>query len=271
VKLRKAAGAAALELAPGPVVEEVTGAPVGFAGPVRGPAIRTIFDVSVKSVVNAVTGANEKDRHYAGVVPGRDFTVTEEADISSARGGDGCPRCDGALAERRGIEVGHIFKLGYKYTRSMNLTVLDEHGKPVHPIMGCYGIGVNRTMAAIIEQHHDGKGIIWPITVAPFEAHLVGITKTADEERQVDEIYGELTRNGVDVLFDDRKASPGVKFADADLIGIPIRVTMGKNYWQKGQIEIKLRGGAEVIIAGRDGLLQAVKGLKEKEYDRLRG
>ncbi len=271
VKLRKAAGAAALELAPGSVVEEVTGAPVGFAGPVKGPAIRTIFDVSVKGIANAVTGANEKDRHYAGVAPGRDFTVAEEADITSARGGDGCPRCDGALAERRGIEVGHIFKLGYKYTRSMNLTVLDEHGKPVHPVMGCYGIGVNRTMAAVIEQHHDGKGIIWPITVAPFEAHLVGITKTADEERRVDEVYGELARSGVDVLYDDRKASPGVKFADADLIGVPIRVTMGKNYWQKGEIEIKLRGGAEVIVTGRDDLLQTVKGLREKEYERFRG
>jgi prolyl-tRNA synthetase len=173
------------------------------------------------------------------------------------------------MDERKGIEVGHIFKLGYKYTKSMELTVLDENGKAVHPIMGCYGIGINRTMAAVIEQHNDEKGIVWPMTVAPFQVHLVGIAKTEDEIAAVDEIYETLAGAGVEVLYDDRKASPGVKFADADLIGMPVRVTVGKSYFKDGEIEVKLRGESEATRVPRDKFLAHVRGLIEKEWGRF--
>ncbi|TAL37180.1 MAG: proline--tRNA ligase [Spirochaetes bacterium] len=266
VKLRNALKAAELELAPNNVVEEVTGAPVGFAGPVSKRTVRMIFDTGVAGIANAITGANEVDRHYAGVNPGRDFKIAEQTDITSARKGDACPRCSTAMDEKKGIEVGHIFKLGYKYTKSMELTVLDERGKAVHPIMGCYGIGVNRTMAAIVEQHYDGKGIIWPITVAPFQVHLVGIAKTEDEARAVDEIYDTLCHAGIEVLYDDRKASPGVKFADADLIGIPIRITAGKGFFQSGEVEIKLRRSTEVAKQPVGGLVTSLHSMIEEEY-----
>lgn len=269
VKLKNALGALELELAADSVVEEVTGAPVGFAGPVTEKAVRAVFDLSVRDARNAVTGANEKDRHYTGVNPGRDFQITEQADITSAVKGDACPRCGAAMDERKGIEVGHIFKLGYKYTKSMELTVLDENGKAVHPIMGCYGIGINRTMAAVIEQHNDEKGIVWPMTVAPFQVHLVGIAKTEDEIAAVDEIYETLAGAGVEVLYDDRKASPGVKFADADLIGMPVRVTVGKSYFKDGEIEVKLRGESEATRVPRDKFLAHVRGLIEKEWGRF--
>jgi prolyl-tRNA synthetase len=268
VKLKNALGALELELAPDSVVEEVTGAPVGFAGPISEKNVRTICDLSIRAARNAITGANEKDRHYAGVNPGRDFIIKEEADITSAVKGDACPRCGAPLDERKGIEVGHIFKLGYKYTKSMNLTVLDENGKAVHPIMGCYGIGVNRTMAAVIEQHNDEKGIAWPMTVAPFQVHLVGIAKSDEEISAVEEIYEMLANAGIEVLYDDRRASPGVKFADADLIGMPIRVTVGKSYFKDGEIEIKLRRESEVVRVVKDAFIGHIRGLVEKEWGR---
>ncbi|RPI96119.1 MAG: proline--tRNA ligase, partial [Spirochaetales bacterium] len=251
VKLKNALGALEVELAPDAIVEEVTSAPVGFAGPVTKKPVRTVFDLSIRTTRNAITGANEKDKHYAGVKAGRDFDIAQEADITSAVKGDACPQCGAALDERKGIEVGHIFKLGYKYAKSMNLTVLDENGKAVHPIMGCYGIGVNRTMAAVIEQHNDNKGISWPMTVAPFQVHLVGIAKSEDEISAVEEIYEMLTNAGIEVLYDDRKASPGVKFADADLIGMPVRVTIGKSFFKDGEIEVKLRRESEIARVGK--------------------
>jgi len=268
VKLKNALGALEVELAPDSVVEDVTGAPVGFAGPVTKKKIRTIFDPAISNAHNAITGANERDRHFAGVNPERDFQITEQADITSAVKGDACPRCGAAMNERKGIEVGHIFKLGYKYTKSMNLTVLDESGKAVHPIMGCYGIGVNRTMAAVIEQHNDEKGIVWPMTVAPFQAHLVAIAKTDEETAAVDEIYDMLSGAGIDVLYDDRRASAGVKFADADLIGMPIRVTVGKSYFKDGEIEVKLRSESEAKRVPKDEFLGHIRGLIEKEWGR---
>ncbi len=269
VKLKNALGALEVELAPDAIVEEVTSAPVGFAGPVTKKPVRTVFDLSIRTTRNAITGANEKDKHYAGVKAGRDFDIAQEADITSAVKGDACPQCGAALDERKGIEVGHIFKLGYKYAKSMNLTVLDENGKAVHPIMGCYGIGVNRTMAAVIEQHNDNKGISWPMTVAPFQVHLVGIAKSEDEISAVEEIYEMLTNAGIEVLYDDRKASPGVKFADADLIGMPVRVTVGKSFFKDGEIEVKLRRESEIARVGKDAFIGHVRGLIEKEWGRF--
>lgn len=260
-KLKNALGAVELELAPDSVVEEVTGAPVGFAGPVTDKKILKIFDVSVQDVVNGITGANEKDRHYTGVQPGRDFKIEKEADITSAIEGDRCPKCGAEMYVKKGIEVGHIFKLGYKYTKSMEVSVLDEQGKAVTPIMGCYGIGVNRTMAAVVEQHFDERGILWPREVTPFDLHLVGLGKDANEITQVDEIYAELIANGYDVLYDDRKASPGFKFADADLIGIPLRITVGKSYFNNGEIEIKLRSEKEIQKIKKQDLIMSIGSL----------
>ncbi|MBN2157842.1 MAG: proline--tRNA ligase [Spirochaetes bacterium] len=260
-KLARAAGAAAVELAPDEVVVETTGAPVGFAGPVTTKNIRMVFDISVKHVVNGITGANKKDVHYEGVSPGRDFSIQEEADITCAEQGDPCPRCGSAMNMKKGIEVGHIFKLGYKYTRSMSVSVLDESGAEVTPIMGCYGIGVNRTMAAIVEQHNDERGIIWPVSVAPFDAHLVGLGKSGDEIAVTDAIYDMLVDGGIDVLYDDRKASPGVKFADADLTGVPVRITIGKTYFQSGEIEVKQRKGSEIFKVNKEALVDRIKEL----------
>jgi prolyl-tRNA synthetase len=242
-------------------VETVTGAPVGFAGPVTDKKIRIIFDLAVKDIKNAITGANEKDKHYTGVNSERDYKISEEADITSAEEGDLCPLCGTPLYVKKGIEVGHIFKLGYKYTKSMNVSVLDESGKSITPIMGCYGIGVNRTMAAIIEQNNDNRGIIWPQSVSPFDLHLVGIYKTDDEKKEIDKIYEILKTSGLDVLYDDRKASPGFKFADADLVGIPVRVIIGKGFFEKGEIEIKKRKTGEVEIIDREHLTKKINSL----------
>ncbi len=245
-KLKNYVNAVELNLASDEIVQHFTGAPFGFAGPVGLKDARVIFDISVKDLSNAFTGANKKDYHYSGVNPVRDFEIKEEADVASARSGDICPKCGASMYEKKGIEVGHIFKLGYKYTKAMNLTVLDEKGEAVTPIMGCYGIGVNRTMAAIVEQCSDERGIIWPKEVTPFHVHLVGISKTDEETKAVDDIYDKLMNAGIDVLYDDRKASPGFKFADADLIGIPLRITAGKNFFANGELEFKERSKKEI-------------------------
>ena len=257
-KLKNFLGASELELASDDIIVKVTGAPVGFAGPVGSPGIRTVFDVSVRDTFNAVTGANKKDVHYSGVNPGRDFEIQEEADITSAMAGDACPLCANAMNEKKGIEVGHIFKLGYMYTKAMNVSVLDETGKSITPIMGCYGIGVNRTLASVIEQHNDEHGIIWPAAISPFDVHLVGLGKTTEEASLVDEIYNFLNEKGYETLYDDRKTSPGIKFADADLLGMPVRITAGKTFFKDGEIELKSRSTGENIKAKLSELPQAI-------------
>jgi prolyl-tRNA synthetase len=258
-KLARALGASGLEIAPDSVVEEVTGAPVGFAGPVTQKDVRVLYDLSVKNVENGITGANRKDVHFTGVNPARDFTIKAEADITFAEEGDACPRCGSALYAKKGIEVGHIFKLEYKYTNAMNVKVLNEAGEEMTPIMGTYGIGINRTMAAIVEQHNDDKGIIWPREVSPFDVHLVGLGKNEKDIQETDAIYEMLVKNGFDVLYDDRKASPGYKFADADLIGLPVRVTIGNNYFQKGELEIRLRKDWQVSRVKKDSIVEVLK------------
>ena len=272
VKLKNVLGAVELALASDSVVEDVTGAPVGFAGPIlrEGKTIRIIFDTEVKHIVNGITGANEKDKHYKGVKPGRDFAIKEEADITLVVAGDKCPRCGYPLTEKKGIEVGHIFKLGYKYTKAMNVTVLDQNGKAITPIMGCYGIGVNRTMAAVIEQHHDERGIIWPMTVAPFQVHCISLAKNDDEEKLAEQVYMQLLQAGIDVLYDDRKASPGFKFGDADLIGIPIRITLGKAFFgDSSQVEVKLRNKDEKVLVAKDAIVEYCQNLITKELQAL--
>ena len=263
IKLKNHIGAVDFELAPDTVVEKVTNAPVGFAGPVNDFSIRTVFDVSVSDIKNAITGANLRDKHYCGVNAGRDFKIKDEAEITVAVEGDMCPKCGAAMSARKGIEVGHIFKLGYKYSNSMKVSVLDVNGKETKPIMGCYGIGVNRTMAAVVEQHHDERGIVWPISIAPFHIHLVGLTKDDNDKQKVEEIYQIILDFGLDVLYDDRKASPGFKFADADLAGIPVRITVGKSYFSNGEIEIKLRKSQDIKKVSVDKLKSILKEIQK--------
>jgi len=258
-KLNNYLGSHELHLTADEVVVEFTGAPVGFAGPVTEKNIRIIYDISVKDMRNAITGANKKDTHYTGVNPVRDFIIKEEADITTARAGDICPACGSHMYEKKGIEVGHIFKLGYKYTEAMKLTVLDENGKGVTPIMGCYGIGVNRTMAAVVEQNNDERGIIWPKSVTPFHVHFIGIAKTDEETAAIDRIYDTLLDSGIDVLYDDRKASPGFKFADADLIGIPPRITAGKGFFANGELEVKERDKKDLRNVPADMIVEEIR------------
>jgi prolyl-tRNA synthetase len=265
-KLKNILGCNELELAPDKVVEEITGAPVGFAGPANDFKVKTIFDIAIKNKKNAITGANKADLHFKGVNPGRDFNIEHEADIVNVIEGDLCPSCEKPLSVKRGIEVGHIFKLGYKYTKAMNLTVLDNNGKAATPIMGCYGIGVTRTLAAVVEQNYDEHGLIWPMSVAPYHVHLVGIAKKDEDKEVVESIYKLMIDCGIEVLFDDRKMSPGVKFANADLIGLPLRVTVGRSFFEKGEIELKVRKTGETTTVNQEDL---VKTLKKHIEDKL--
>jgi prolyl-tRNA synthetase len=251
VKLKNLLGAVHLQLASEQKIEQVTGAPQGFAGPVGIAGVRIVADETVMGLPVAATGANRADTHLVGVVPGRDFSPLQVADLRRARAGDPCPRCPGQLVERRGIEVGHVFKLGTKYSAAMKCAFLDHEGREHPMIMGCYGLGVGRTAAAAIEQNHDDRGIIWPVPLAPFEVLLVLLNSDQPEVvAAADRLYEELAGAGVDVLYDDRSERPGVKFNDADLIGFPVRVVVGSRGLADGQVEISLR---------RDGVKRMVK------------
>ncbi len=260
-KIRRARKAAKLELAPPDVIQKVTGAAVGFSGPVgMKEKIPILADRDIQCMVNAVVGANEVDAHLTGVNLGRDFEVEQFADLRNAVDGDPCPRCSAKLALRHAIEVGHVFKLGTKYTEALGAKFLDadEQLKPI--IMGCYGIGVNRIVAGLIETNHDKDGIIWPMSVAPYEVVLT-LVKVPDEPSMAvaKELHDRLTAAGVDVLLDDRDCRAGVKFKDADLIGIPLRVVIGERGLKEGKLEVKwrwnkdaekidLEGAAETLV-----------------------
>lgn len=247
VKLKRELSVQTLQLAGDEVVRKATGAPVGFAGPV-GLKIPVYADYSVKGVSNGVMGANEADAHLVNVSPSRDFKA-EYLDVRNAVAGDRCPRCSGSLVIKRGIEVGHIFKLGTKYSEAMGATFLDESGAEKPMIMGCYGIGIGRTAAASVEQNHDEFGIIWPAPLAPFDCEVVPVNvKDAESLKVAEEIYSTLRASGVDALLDDRDERAGVKFKDADLIGIPLRVTVGERNLKQGLVEIKERRSGEVKL-----------------------
>ena len=246
VKVKNAVGANWIQLAEPEVIEKITGAPVGFAGPVNLDFDNILIDRSVLSVKNGVTGANEKDYHFVNVNPGRDFSVPEERvmNLRLPVKGDRCPRCGAELEFSRGIEVGHIFKLGTKYSEAMKATFLDRDGKEKPFIMGCYGIGVTRVAAAAIEQNHDENGIIWPITIAPFEVIIIPTNWDKEEVRETAEkIYEELIEAGIEVIIDDREERAGFKFKDADLIGYPFKIVVGERGLKKGVVEIKSRRG----------------------------
>ena len=234
-----------LELADERTIEEVTGGPLGFSGPL-GLKIPLYADMDLKFMENFVIGGNERDVHVVDANLG-DFAVKGFYDVKVAVAGDKCPRCDsGKLVATRGIEVGHIFKLGLKYSQAMNATFLDSEGKEQFMIMGCYGIGVGRTVAAAIEQGNDENGMILPIPIAPFEVDVLPVNTTHAESMDVARtIYDELLGKGIDVIMDDRDERPGVKFKDCDLIGIPLRVTIGERGLKDGIVEIKKRESKE--------------------------
>jgi prolyl-tRNA synthetase len=234
-----------LELADERTIEEVTGVPLGFSGPI-GLKIPLYADMDLKVMEDFVIGGNERDVHVVDANLG-DFAVKGFYDIKVAVAGDPCPRCDaGRLVATRGIEVGHIFKLGLKYSQAMNATFLDSEGKEQFMIMGCYGIGVGRTVAAAIEQGNDENGMILPIPIAPFEVAVLPVNTTHAESVDVARaIYDELLSKGIDAVMDDRDERPGVKFKDCDLIGIPLRVTIGERGLKEGIVEIKRRESKE--------------------------
>jgi prolyl-tRNA synthetase len=242
VKLKNALGAAHLQLASEAKVEQLSGGAMGFSGPVGLKDVRVVADPEVMRMAVAATGANRADYHLVGVAPGRDFTADLVADIRVARAGDPCPRCGKPLVVKRGIEVGHIFKLGTKYSKAMACNYLDENGGMQPMIMGCYGLGVGRTVAAAVEQNHDEVGIVWPRPLAPFEVELIALNPDVSAVRDAAEkLYAELSEAGVEVFYDDREERPGVKFNDADLIGFPVRVVVGKKGVEQGQAELSLR------------------------------
>jgi len=248
IKLARVLGTPNFGMANPEDIEKVTGGPLGFSGPVGLKDVRILADRTVKGACNVVTGANQADAHYVNVNLGRDFDVAEFHDLVTVVAGDICVRCGKPLGTWRGIEVGQIFKLGTKYSRIMKATFLDEEGKE-HPfVMGCYGIGVTRTVAAAVEQNNDKDGIIWPISIAPFEVHVLPTNVTDPELREAAEsIYEGLTELGIQVLLDDRDERPGNKFKDADLVGTPIRVTVGEKSLKEGKVEIRMRKTGEVV------------------------
>ncbi|MEA2563352.1 MAG: prolyl-tRNA synthetase [Acidobacteriota bacterium] len=231
-----------LALASEDKVREVTKAPVGFAGPVGLSGLRIVADETVRNMTDFATGANKDDAHYTGVNWGRDADLSEFVDLLLVSGGDPCPRCEGTLELFRGIEVGHIFKLGTKYSEKLGCNFTDEDGQERPMIMGCYGLGIGRTVAAAIEQNHDADGIIWPRPLAPFEVLLAALNPDDGEVRRVaEQIYGQLLEKGIEVLYDDRDERPGVKFKDADLVGFPVRVVVGAKSLADGKVEVSLR------------------------------
>lgn len=269
VKLSNVLGGAELFLADDKDVYDVTGAPVGFAGPVNPKMkVKMIADLSVKEMKNFIIGANKKDYHYLNANLNRDFTVDEYADIRLAKSGDNCSCCkDGVLKSFEGIEVGHIFKLGYKYTKEMGVQFLDSEGNKPEPIMGCYGVGIDRTIATVIEQNNDKDGIIWPLSIAPYKVILLPLTEEGDEIAT--NLYDELWEQGIETLLEDRDLRPGAKFKDADLIGIPIRVTFGKRSLEQGKAELKIRTEKEASLVDLASLKSEIQKIIEEDKKQL--
>ena len=270
-KLSNALGGLDIKLADEDIVKEVTGARVGFASPIGlKKKIRIFADNSIKTVADAIVGGNKDDTHIKNVNINRDFNIDVWGDFRAAKEGDRCPECGEKLYQKKGLELGHIFKLGDKYTEAFNFTVLDENNKAVTPIMGCYGIGVNRALASVIEQNYDDKGIIFPISVAPYEAIVVAIDKETEESfKKAEEIYNALSSVGVETMFDDRKERLGVKLNDCDLIGIPMRIIVGKKSLERGVVEFKLRRDAEGVEVKIKDIVEYVKAKKKELFDEI--
>ena len=241
VKLARLLRVTEVQLAAPETVKTITGAPMGFAGPVGLQKIRILADHSIKGMRNMVIGANQADTHYLDANCGRDFTIDQFADLRNAQTGDLSPRGDGTLTLAKGIEVGQVFLLGAKYSQSMNATILDDKGQERLAIMGCYGIGVGRTAASSIEQNHDERGIIWPYPIAPFHVHLIPVSQSDKASQATAGLYDTLVAAGFEVLWDDREERAGVKFNDADLIGAPFQLIVGDKGLADGVVEVKVR------------------------------
>jgi prolyl-tRNA synthetase len=264
-KLKAFLDAEKLQLAEEEKVEEITLAPKGFAGPI-GLSIPIIADLDIQEMANFVTGANEKDTHLISVNIKRDFRVSQFSDLRRFSEGDLCPLCGKETKTDKGIEVGHTFKLGTKYSKPMAATFLDDQGDEKEIVMGCYGIGVGRTVAAAIEQSYDENGIIFPMPIAPFRVLILPVNMKIDLLRETaEELYQILLDEDDEVLYDDRDESPGVKFKDADLIGIPLRLTLGEKNLKKGLVEIKKRKTGEVILVKKEEAISKVKEMIAEE------
>ncbi len=258
-KLRRLLNANKVELADEATIERVTGAPVGFAGPVGlKEGVKIVADPTIKEMVNVVVGANKPEKHLVNVNLDRDFKVDLFGDVRNAVVGDACPRCGAPLTMQNAIEVGHVFKLGTKYTEALNAKYLDESGSLQTIIMGCYGIGVSRIIAGLAETSHDDFGIIWPVALAPYEVCVCPV-KATDEESMAaaQKIADGLEAACVDVILDDRDERPGVKFKDADLIGFPVRITIGKSL-KDGQVEVKWRWDSSSSLVGVDEVVETL-------------
>jgi prolyl-tRNA synthetase len=241
VKLKRALKAEQARLLEDDEIKNLLASLPGFAGPVGlTDAVKVIADHGLNGLSEMVCGANEKDHHLVQVQVGRDFQPAY-ADLRSAAAGDPCGRCGSSFDIRRGIEVGHVFFLGQKYSKAMEAEVLDESGKARSLTMGCYGIGVGRTAAAAIEQNHDDLGMKWPMPIAPFQVILLSLGKDEELIQASQKLYDEMTNAGIEVLWDERPERPGVKFKDADLLGIPLRLTLGKRGLKEGLVELKDR------------------------------
>jgi prolyl-tRNA synthetase len=262
IKLKNCMGWAEMQMATEEDILTITGSPVGFLGPrdlkVKVPVIA---DLAIQALVNTVIGANQKDMHFTNANLGRDFTPDQFVDIRNVEAGDPCPRCkSGRLEMWRGIEVGHVFKLGTKYSTALNATYLDANGKEQIIFMGCYGIGIGRTVAAAIEQNHDENGIIFPLPIAPFHCSVVAVnTKDSGVMAAAEEIYFKLEKLGIEALFDDRDERPGVKFKDNDLIGIPLRIVVGSKGLADGKVELKIRKTGEMLSLSIDEAIEQVQ------------
>ncbi|MBF2345501.1 proline--tRNA ligase [Listeria seeligeri] len=259
IKIKNALDATNVELVDPVVAVELLGANFGSLGPIGVPEnVRIFADNAVKDLVNAVAGANEDGFHYINVNPTRDFEVVSYFDLRMIQVGDLSPDGQGVIKFAEGIEVGHIFKLGTKYSQAMNATVLDENGRAQPIIMGCYGIGVSRILSAIAEQSNDENGLVWDKKISPFDLHLIPVNMKSEEQVAFAEtLYQSLQQAGFSVLIDDRSERAGVKFADADLIGLPIRITVGKKA-AEGIVEVKIRKTGEMIEVRQDELLNTL-------------
>ncbi|MEW6248715.1 MAG: proline--tRNA ligase [Nitrospirota bacterium] len=261
IKLKKVLGVQESELADPETVAALTGAPVGFAGPIGLAQVRIVADQAVRAMRNFVVGGNKADTHYVDANWDRDFIVEQFADLRNARAGDPSPRGDGILKVAKGIEVGHVFMLGTKYSQAMKATFLDPQGRETLAVMGCYGIGVGRTAAAAIEQHHDAKGITWPVPIAPFHVHLLPLSPSDQVSRLAQSLYDSLVAAGVEVLWDDRDERAGVKFNDADLIGAPFQLLVGDKGLAQGTVELKERRTGAVTKIAPDQVLSKIQAL----------
>jgi prolyl-tRNA synthetase len=269
-KLKNLLGVVELELAGPQLVTQTTGAPMGFAGPL-GLKVRIVADNAVMGMKNFIAGGNREDVHLKNVNIDRDFKVDFFGDLRFITPEDRCPRCGSGIKFGRGIEVGHVFKLGTKYSKAMGASFLDEHGVERDIVMGCYGIGVGRTLAAAIEQNHDRNGIIFPISIAPFEAVILPLQVNEQEVADAAEkIYIELLEKGIDVLLDDRDLRAGFKFNDADLLGIPLRITIGSQNIKKGDIELKLRSETESLFISLGDSVSIILDKIKKLYDSIK-